>query len=104
MNQTQAMNIGRAEGFGAAIHCEVGDSDRKQADCECVPPAICCDCLAEAAYESEQNARQFTPWEFIAKAINECGRRAQGLWDAYERGVGKGIWQGVKARLGKEDK
>jgi hypothetical protein len=99
VNKTQAKSRGLYEGSAAAMYCIVDDMDRREAGCGCVAPAICEECLRTAAYESEMHARDFSPWEFVAAAINGSGDRAEGLWEAYEEGVGKAITKGVKKRL-----
>ena len=51
-----------------------------------------------AAFESEQNARQYSPWEHLAHAIN-TSHDPEGLWEEYDRGVAVGIRKGAKDRL-----
>lgn len=48
-------------------------------------------------FETEENARQFSPFEFTASEINQS-RNSESLWEAYDRGVAKGIHDGVKER------
>ena len=46
--------------------------------------------------ETESNHyRQFSPFEFFAKEINDCWN-ADSLWDSYDNGVYKGIQKRVK--------
>jgi hypothetical protein len=45
--------------------------------------------------ESEEHARQYSPFEFTAHEFNES-RNPDGLWDAYEKGVYRGIIDVVK--------
>lgn len=48
----------------------------------------------QAAWASEQNARQFSPWEFTAKALNDGEAKfdVEGdLWELYDEGVDEGI-------------
>lgn len=101
MNQREAREYGIEQGSAAIRYCEVSDIDQREANCECgeTSKAACEDCLASAAYESEQNARQYSPFEFFANDINESGDRADGLWEAYNKGVSIGIRRGLKARL-----
>lgn len=50
------------------------------------------------AYDAEHNARQYTPFEFLAKEINDT-EYADELWDAYEEGISDGIqarWNELK--------
>lgn len=99
MNQKEAREYGRGQGLAAAKYTEVGEQDRREVGCDCDDGAECHDCLTHAAFESEENARQFSPWEFLAHDINVCGDRAEGLWQAYDKGVEVGIAKGVRARL-----
>ena len=99
MNQREAKDAGREHGTSAARYCEVGDSDRKQAGCECEAPCVCMDCLTAAAFESESNAREYSPWEFLAAEINGAEDRAEGLWEAYDAGVAAGIKAEARRRL-----
>jgi hypothetical protein len=102
MNQREARSEGFGHGYDAAIYCEVSAEDRQQAGCGCQGDAVCSECLTSAAFESEQNARQFSPWEFLAHDINECGDRSEGLWEAYDAGVASGIKRGVRERLARK--
>jgi hypothetical protein len=102
MNQPDARQRGIERGIEAATHCLVDDLDRRHAGCDCKHPAVCEECLTEAAFDAEANSRQYTPFEFFAQAMNEVEPRAEGLWQAYERGVGTGIVRGSRKRLGLE--
>lgn len=102
MNQPEARQVGIDKGLAAAGYCEVDDRDRRHAGCDCEAPAICEDCLSEAAFEAESNSRQYSPFEFFAKALNDASGRSEGLWQAYEDGVGTGIVRGSRKRLGLE--
>ena len=112
MNKQDAKDYGITQGLAAIRYCEVGDEDRREAGCECNPrkplatesvrvseTVVCEDCLTQAAFESEQNARQFSPFEFFAHDVNETGDRAEGLWESYDEGVGIGIRKGLQKRL-----
>jgi hypothetical protein len=98
MNQREARAEGRRLGEQAAVYCEVSEQDRREAGCDHAE-GECFDCLTSAAWESEQNARSFSPWEFLARDINESGDRAEGLWEAYDEGVAVGIRVGARNRL-----
>lgn len=134
MTKREAYNTGKRVGLQAAKYCEVSDTERREAGCECsnatpkcrtcgeetggtptssvygsvhkhgptthtfVSDQVCADCLTTAAYESEQNARQYSPWEFLAHEINS-GRNPEGQWEAYDAGVAAGIKLGVTQRL-----
>jgi hypothetical protein len=52
--------------------------------------------------EAESNARQFSPFEFLAHDINETGDRAEGLWEAYDAGVFAGAKAGARERMRRE--
>ena len=96
MNQQTAKQHGIKHGISAGENCEVGDSDRRAALCECVTPNHCEDCLTVAACE---NARQYSPFEFFAAECNNAGDRSEGLWNAYDDGVTIGIRRSVKKRV-----
>lgn len=98
MNQKQAFQLGKRAGCNAAIYTEVADSDRNHACCDCEDEQECAECISSAAYECEQNARDFTPFEFTAHEIN-TGRNPEGQWEAYDNGVEAGIKAGIKKRL-----
>ena len=55
--------------------------------------------LESAAWEAEENARQFSPFEHLASDINRR-EDSDELWEVYERGVGSGIADGVLERVG----
>lgn len=98
MNQRQSFQLGKRAGYNAAIYAEVSDSDRHHACCDCEGKQECEECIMSAAYECEQNARQYSPFEFTAHEIN-TGRNPEGQWDAYDSGVEAGIKAGIKKRL-----
>jgi len=45
--------------------------------------------VADASADESENFRQFSPFEFFAKEINDS-KDPEGLWAAYEDGVHKG--------------
>jgi len=45
----------------------------------------------EHAFDCEDLDRQMSPFEFLAHDINETGDRAEGLWEAFDEGIAKGI-------------
>lgn len=98
MNQKQVFQLGKRAGYNAAIYTEVADSDRAEACCDCEGEQECEECISSAAYESEQSARDYSPFEFTAHEIN-TGRNPEGQWDAYDSGVEAGIKAGIKKRL-----
>jgi hypothetical protein len=101
MNQREAKEYGIDQGYSAVQYCDVSDIDQSEANCECLETGkgACKDCLTYGAFESEQNARQYSPFEFFAHEINSTGDRAEGLWEAYDQGVAIGIKRGLKDRL-----
>lgn len=57
--------------------------------------------LVDSAVEAEQNSRSFSPFEFLAKEINER-EDFEEAWDHYESGVSSGIAVGVADRTKNE--
>lgn len=83
MNKMDARAEGFERGYCAAIYGTGGYKDEDE--------------FFQMAYDSEDNARQMSPFEFLAHDINSTGDRAEGLWDAYEKGVNDGIDKAWKA-------
>jgi hypothetical protein len=83
MNKKEAYQEGFDRGYEAATYCEVEDGDEDK---------------ESAAFEAEENARQYSPFEFLAHDINETGDRADGLWEAYDKGVAAGIKAALKGK------
>ena len=54
--------------------------------------------LEDAAFEAEELNRQYSPFEFFAHDVNDCGDRAEGLWEAYDKGVAAGIKAALKGK------
>lgn len=102
MTKREAYEEGREQGHSAALYTKIGDSDRREAGCDHAS-GECRECLTSAAFESEQNARQSSPWEFLAHDINDDEDHSEGLWDAYDKGVAVGVKRGVRERLRKEE-
>ncbi len=98
MTKQEVYQRGIQAGYEAAIYTEVSEDDQ-QACCACEDSEECADCLGQAAYESEKNARQYSPFEFLAHAIKSRDPLAQ--WEAYDKGVSAGIKRGIKQRLGR---
>ncbi len=103
MNKQDARERGISEGLGSIRYCEIGQEDQRESDCDCKTGQACETCLTVAAYASESNARDFSPFEFFAHEINESGDRSDGLWAAYDEGVGIGIKRGMSSRLEREN-
>jgi hypothetical protein len=113
MNAQQAYDEGKQAGFNAVTYCEVSDSDRREAGCDCEDEQECEECISKAAFESEERARSYSPFEFIAAEINrtgaddaEAGSEDEGseeLWGEYDKGVAAGIAEGINQRLAKAE-
>lgn len=98
MTKREAYRVGRARGESAAAYCEAGADESCDHESTSSETGLCEDCLTGAAFESEQHARDFSPFEFTAHAINE-GRNPEGQWATYDAGVAAGIKAGVAKRL-----
>jgi hypothetical protein len=63
------------------------------------------DAYLEQCGESEENDRQFSPFEFLAHDINSHEEfRAEGLWEAFDRGISVGFnkaWRRSEAQARK---
>ena len=88
MNKKDARAEGEDRGYSAGIYGTEGFKTEDE--------------FFSMAYESEDNARQVSPFEFFAHDVNECEDRADGLWEAYDEGVTAGIKKAWKER-GKVD-
>jgi hypothetical protein len=77
MTKKIAKEYGKANGY---ISAEVNYTE-----------GITAEQLTEDAFEGEMNGRDFSPFEFLAKEINDTGDRADDIWDAYDAGVFLGI-------------
>lgn len=100
MNQKQNYKAGVRAGLAAVKYAEVAPSDQKEVNCDCESSeTICADCLSYAAWESESNARCYSPFEFFAADCNRDENRSEGLWASYEAGIEAGIKKGLRARL-----
>lgn len=79
MNKREAKQnfweIGFDRGVGAATYMEVGPGES----------------AVDAAFAAELHSRDFSPFEFTARDINNYGEYAEVLWEAYEKGVEDGI-------------
>lgn len=80
MNARDAYNAGKDQGYSAVIYGEFPEGmDREE--------------IASEAWEIEQNARQYADHP-------SYDIRSDAAWEAYDRGVGVGIKQGISARFG----
>lgn len=86
MNKKSAYAEGKKAGYNIAAYAEFDEG-------------MDYDEMLESAFEAEEIARQFTPFEFLAHDIN-ASREPDGLWEEYERGVSVGIEKGLKQRFG----
>lgn len=86
MTKRMARSEGVDAGYQAGIYGTEGFKDEEE--------------FLSMAYESEENARQYSPFEFLAHDMNEDEDRADGLWSSYDDGVSAGIkmaWKEKKA-------
>ena len=54
------------------------------------------DLVREACWEAEDNFRQYSPFEFTAKAFNDAGNSEE-VWEKYEEGISDGIEDAIKS-------
>lgn len=100
MTVKEAREQGIQRGKLAALNCEVENSDRREADCNCKAGEMCEDCLSSAAFDAEQNARHYWDFAFLAQDMNvEDEFASADYWEAYDEGVAKGIERGIRKRL-----
>jgi len=90
---------GYDHGYGAGDNCELEDDAPEPADASEYEER-----LLSAAYEGESYAREFSPWEFTAKAINDRELELWGeiygtLWELYDAGVNDGITAAIAPRV-----
>ena len=89
MTHEQIFRRGFDRGYEAAGNCQYvwasPDGDEVEA-------------LLSEAVAAEENARQFTPFEFLAKELNDR-EDCEDAWDTFESGVSSGISAGAKDRL-----
>ena len=78
MNQRDARQEGINAGYGIGLENARDYTDFDQYMIECLE------------HESELY-RQYSPFEFLAQAMNEDEDRAEGIWEAYENGVAAGL-------------
>ena len=104
MTARDAYSEGYWIGYDIAMNCEVEKDDKGVWGCTCDEYSVCRECLTQAAYMAEENARQYSPFEFLANDLNEDEDRSDMLWDHYDRGVTAGIKAAVKKRFGRKRK
>lgn len=88
------MNKKEARAQGLRIGYGIGEANRGSfSDTEEGREQYVSECL-----ETEcEHYRQFSPFEFLAAELNADEDRADGLWEAYESGVLRGIEDAWKA-------
>lgn len=85
MTKKEAYEAGRDIGYEIAMDADFDDD-------------MTFDEMESEAYEIEENARQFSPWEFLAHDINSS-RYPDELWEEYDRGVSVGVRKGLRKRF-----
>ncbi len=104
MNQQEAYDHGKANGYAAASYLDAdaigwASDELGYGDPDALDKQEFEEVAQSAAYEGELNARSYSPFEFFAHDINMSGNRAEGLWEKYAEGVTVGINKGVKELL-----
>ena len=101
MSCRDAFDEGYQYGFSAAKYTDF-DDDKYVGDKGKVGPETVGEFWEEFsgyAAESETNARDYSPWEFTAEAINEASEESEyDLWQCYEDGAYAGIKAGFVKR------
>lgn len=97
----EAREMGRRAGFNAASWVdlpEIGTTARtEEGKIQIHNANDQWDYVQSAAYDSEMNSRDYSPFEFTAHAFNES-RNSNALWSAYDDGVSKGIAENIRQR------
>jgi hypothetical protein len=84
-HKERAREYGRDNGRAAVVLGEWQDTDTA-------------DVVRGEAFQAEENARQFSPFEHFAADVNGLGEwDAEDVWDAYEIGVAEGVEAGLVA-------
>lgn len=58
------------------------------------------DVVQSAAYDSESNDRQYSPFEFTAAEFNKA-RNSEARWEAFDAGIADGIQANISERAAK---
>jgi hypothetical protein len=83
MKKLEAYNLGKENGYTCAnVNYRIGMSEER---------------LITLAFEAEENARQYSPFEFYAKEMNDS-KDSTRTWGWYEKGVAQGIIEFCKKR------
>ena len=80
MNQKQAHSLGKNTGIGIG-HQLLTDSDMTFNDA---------DALVSEGLAVEENARQYSPFEFTAREFNDT-KYPDEIWEKYDAGVAAGL-------------
>lgn len=56
------------------------------------------DVMSSLAFEAESNDRDFSPFEFTAKELNDR-EDSEGAWEAFEAGISDGISANIASRF-----
>ena len=82
----------RAHGIACYITVRAGETYRTEPDDEITPETFdeCQDVHRALIFESESNARCYSPWEYTAAKINALDE-SEAAWEAYEAGVALAI-------------
>lgn len=89
MTLKDAYEIGRWKGAEFAVY-----------NLENYPQGVDLETLTEICLQAEENARQFSPFEFFAKECNES-KNPDRTWEEYERGLSVGIKEQFNRTTGK---
>jgi hypothetical protein len=93
MKQKEAYQMGYDDGLEHAKYCTLSEADYRQLERE--------DKLGEVFGEIVDGYRQFSPFEFTAKAFNDARNGAM-LWEAYDLGEWEGWVAGLSQRFPKQ--
>ena len=105
MNQKEAYEQGKANGYSAASYLgaeaiQIASEDLGYGDPDFLDKEELEEVAESAAWEGEQNARQYSSFAGFAAEINNGPEsRFEGLWDKYEEGVTVGVKKGVREWL-----
>lgn len=105
MNKTEAYNAGHDRGFNIASWIdvpEIGTKLDKHIDWQGIDTIETeqdqKDAIQLYASEAESNDRQFSPFEFTAKEINDS-KYADELWEQFDQGISDGILDNIASRF-----
>jgi hypothetical protein len=104
--ETEAQQDAYLRGFDRGFNCaswqdlpEIGSKVRTESDGRVtVSEDNQWDVVQSAAYESESNDRQYSPFEFTASEFNESEDESDELWEAFDNGISAGILANISER------